>query len=733
MMNERQPSYDELERRLATAESALRALRDGQVDTILGEGNTLVVRLAEAEARESHIKQVLLAIRSVNQLIVRETEAASLIESACNSLTETLGYYNAWIALLDESGSSVTTTASSGFDGGFEILRDLLKRGEYPTCMKQTLEQNTLVVVKNPPAECHDCPLACEYAGRAGLTRRLAFKGRVYGILSVSVPDTYAYDTEEQDLFNALASDLAFGLHKIETEKQIHRLEHIFSTISQPMSFVSKDYRYLAVNKIYAEFFGRHRDEILGHAVADFCGEAVFEKEIRPRLDRCLTGEPVRYEVQVVFPKKGLRWMEMEYFPYRDDHGEITGVVSHGLDITDRKQNEQVLLIAKEEAERANQAKSEFLSRMSHELRTPMNSILGFGQLLESDPDSPLMESQQENVGQILKAGRHLLELIDEILDLSRIESGRLSLSMSPIPVNSTILDAIAFVESMAEQRGIRLHNRTENCAGLHVLADSTRLKQVLINLLSNAIKYNRPNGSVTVTCEKLETAYLRISVIDTGRGLTPDECKRVFEPFERLENDKMEVDGTGIGLTIAQSMVRLMKGTINVLSRPGEGSCFYVDLPMTDASSETVVAPRSIEQEEREQDTDRGHTVLYIEDNPANLNLVSTALLRLPTVKLLSAHDARTGIEMALAYRPNLILLDIHLPGMDGFQVLERLRDHEQTRAIPVIALSADAMPENVNKALNNGFREYLTKPLDIRRFLNVVQEYLGDMCRDT
>ncbi len=336
-MEKREPSYEELKRRLNAAESALQALREGQVDTVLGDKETLVVRLAEAGARENHIKQVLLAIRNVNQLIVREHDPGRLIESACASLTETLGYYNAWIALFDDSHKTVTMTASSGFDGGFEILRDLLKRGEYPTCMKQTLEQDTLVVVKNPPAECHDCPLAKEYAGRAGLTHRLAYGDNTYGILSVSVPGNFAFDAEEQDLFNELAEDLAFALHKIEIDHQIRRLNQIVTTIPQPMSFVSRDYRYLAVNDIYTEFYGTSQEQILGRTMADFCGVDLFEREIKPHLDRCLAGETVRYEVQVDFPTKDTRWMDMEYVPYQDEKGEVTGVISHGRDITEHK------------------------------------------------------------------------------------------------------------------------------------------------------------------------------------------------------------------------------------------------------------------------------------------------------------------------------------------------------------------------------------------------------------
>ncbi|MCF8083901.1 MAG: PAS domain S-box protein [Deltaproteobacteria bacterium] len=342
MSENKEPSYETLKRRLETAETALKAVRKGQVDAIMGDREILVVRLRETEAREAHIKQVLLAIRNVNQLIVKETDPQRLIDNACANLTETLGYHNAWIALLNED-SHVIRTAASGFDGGFEVLEDRLRQGEFPACMQQALAQDTLVVIEDPVSECRDCPLAREYEGRAGLTRCLSHGGKTYGILSVSVPAAFARDTEEQELFEELTDDLAFALYKIEVEERTRRLTYIVNTLPQPMSFVSQDYRYVAVNDFYAELYGVPQDRIIGKRVADFFGEAVFEAEIRPHLDRCLDGETVSYEIQADFPDKGKRWMGVEYHPYRDQQGRVMGVVSHGKDITDRKQAEEAL------------------------------------------------------------------------------------------------------------------------------------------------------------------------------------------------------------------------------------------------------------------------------------------------------------------------------------------------------------------------------------------------------
>jgi len=320
MTNEHDVTYEELKARLADAESALQGIRQEQT---------------QSEARESHIKQVLLVIRNVNQLIVRETDPAQLIQKACANLTETLGYHNAWIALLDEN-CKVTMTVSSGFDGGFRIMQEKLDKGGFPACMRQALRQDHTVVVKTPVISCADCPLSQEYGGRAGLTHRLSHEGKIYGILSVSVPAAYAFDPEEQALFDELAEDMGFALHKIATEDQVHRLTRIVQTLPHPMSFISRDYRYLAVSDVYAAFYDVPKEEIVGRTAADFFGEAVFEKKIRPQLDRCLTGETVRYQDQFEFPDNHLRWMAMEYHPYRDERGDIVAVISYGIDISEQ-------------------------------------------------------------------------------------------------------------------------------------------------------------------------------------------------------------------------------------------------------------------------------------------------------------------------------------------------------------------------------------------------------------
>jgi PAS domain S-box-containing protein len=293
--------------------------------------------------REAHLKNVLLAIRDVNQLIARETDTEQLIRKICTSLVKTRGYFNAWIALTDEKGEVVESSAASGFNGGFDIMESALHRGDFPLCMRLCFCTDKLAVTQNPPVDCPDCPLSSEYEGRSGLTCRLSHGDRVFGIISVSVPKKFAYDSEEQDLFSELAADLGHALSKLKTDVQAHHLNQIVTSIPQPISLVSDDYRYLAVNDVYAELFGTAAKNIIGKTPADFFGERFFEKEIKPHLDHVLGGNELQYEIQAEFPGRGNRWMFMSYYPYRNEQGNIAGVISHGQDITERKQAEIAL------------------------------------------------------------------------------------------------------------------------------------------------------------------------------------------------------------------------------------------------------------------------------------------------------------------------------------------------------------------------------------------------------
>ena len=382
-----------------------------------------------------------------------------------------------------------------------------------------------------------------------------------------------------------------------------------------------------------------------------------------------------------------------------------------------------------DEANRANEAKSLFLSSMSHELRTPMNSILGFAQVLKNDPHVPLTATQRQSVELILSAGDHLLELINDILDLSRIETGKLSISPEIILVDSVIEEVVAIIKSIAVKYGVTVTDKFVQ-SGVYIMADRTRLKQVMTNLLTNAVKYNRKNGSVIVSYEIRDKDLLRIKVEDTGYGIPDDKLGLLFQPFNRLGKELTNIEGTGIGLTITRRLVELMGGYIGVESVVQKGSTFYVDFKRVQKPVMEMVDITTMQESQKTKNY-KNRTILYVEDNPANLMLVQSILKRRPQIELLSAANAESGIAIARAKRPDVIIMDINLPGISGYEALEILRDGDETKKIPVIAISANAMLKDVEKGKVAGFLNYITKPINVSHFLQVVDDVLKETAR--
>ena len=405
----------------------------------------------------------------------------------------------------------------------------------------------------------------------------------------------------------------------------------------------------------------------------------------------------------------------------RDDYGELIGYLLIGTDNSVRKRVESELNEAMAAAEKANKAKTDFLSSMSHELRTPLNAILGFAQLLESGSPSPT-PSQKRNIDQILKAGWYLLELINEILDLALIESGKLTLSQEPVSLAEVMLECRAMIEPQAQKRGIGMTFPRFEIPHM-VKADRTRVKQVLINLLFNAIKYNKPAGKVAVECSLRSPDAIRISVQDTGVGLAPEQLAQLFQPFNRLGKETSREEGTGIGLVVTKRLVELMGGTIGADSVVGVGSTFWIDLSLTTAPELAVQdAEHAALARPGLHDGTPRRTLLYVEDNPANLELVEQIIARRPELRLLSAADGDLGIEFARMHQPAVILMDINLPGISGIEAMKILRADPSTAHIPIIAISANAVPRDIEKGLEAGFFSYVTKPIKVGQFMDAL-----------
>ncbi|AEI82269.1 signal transduction histidine kinase containing a receiver domain (hybrid) and a PAS sensor domain (plasmid) [Cupriavidus necator N-1] len=471
------------------------------------------------------------------------------------------------------------------------------------------------------------------------------------------------------------------------------------------------------VNQRGVTYTGLALDQISGWG----WGQGVHPDDLQATIDRWKVAINSGSEFEIEFRMKraadgAYRWFLCRALPFKDVNGNIIKWFGTATDVEDQKQ-------AQAAAERANRAKSDFLSSMSHELRSPLNAILGFAQLMASD-SLPPTPSQQASIDQILKAGWHLLELINEVLDLAKIEAGQASLSPEPVSLSDALRECHCMIEQQALKRGIRMRFPLLD-SPCFVRADRTRLKQILVNLLSNAIKYNRDQGTVEVSVTTGER--VRISVRDTGAGLAPERLAQLFQPFNRLGQEAGPEEGSGIGLVVTKRLVELMGGTIGAESTVGAGSVFWVELgaasapEMTDESAGPGVSAYA-----QLENRSSPHTLLYVEDNPANLKLVEQLIARRTDMHLLTAGTGALGVELARTSLPEVIMMDIHLPDINGVEALRMLQEDRRTAHIPVIALSANAMPRDIEKGIKAGFFLYLTKPIKLNEFMEALNTAL-------
>ncbi len=474
--------------------------------------------------------------------------------------------------------------------------------------------------------------------------------------------------------------------------------------------------QFLSTNAACQSLWGYQAEELIGR-----CYLALVCPEDRPRtkevedstrsvgkitdfVNRCL-----RKDGSTVDVLWSASWSEAD---------EILFCVAH--DATESQRVENALREAKEAADRANRAKSEFLSRMSHELRTPLNAILGFGQLLERQDPRP---TQQPHLHHILTAGRHLLELINEVLDISRIESERMHLSLEAVSVSVALEEAVDLIQPLANEHSINLFTPPADETDFFVMADQQRLKQVLLNLLNNGVKYTPAGGSVIVSCKRTGEK-VRLSVHDTGVGIAADKLTRVFTPFDRLGAEQSGIEGTGLGLALSRRLVQAMRGAVGVKSIEGQGSTFWLELGHTESPLKAIPAKNGVAAHSKRVKTGKQRSVLYIEDNLSNLTLIEQLLGEDAGIHLITAMQGRIGLELARQHLPDLILLDLHLPDMPGWDVLAALQASEATRRIPTIIVSADATAGQFKRLMNAGARNYITKPIDVPQFYRVMEE---------
>ena len=590
-----------------------------------------------------------------------------------------------------------------------------------------TLQQITAAV---HPADRHMIDKArqhFEQAGRYEMIHRIVRPdGKIRNVVTMGFASKFSENTP-----TAITCTVQDITHHVQLEEHLRESEQRFAFAVEGAGDAIWDWN-IVTNEI--EYSGLS-ENFLGYDSNELPSQidilsALLHDEDRERLEKshgqCVRGETESYKEELRMRCKdgSYKWILCRASVVsRDDNGKAVRIIGIHSDISDSKANEAELIAARDEAERANLAKSDFLSHMSHELRTPMNAILGFSQLLEQDHS--LSADNADKVAEISKAGAHLLRLINEMLDLAKVEAGKIELSLEAVPVTDLLVDVARLLNPLAANNGIKIS--TDEIDAIAVASDKMRLKQVLINLLSNSIKYNRDGGHVTISASCINTNTVRIAIKDTGIGIAPPALNEIFHPFNRHRANDTEVEGAGIGLTLTKALVELMNGSIGVESTVGEGSCFWVDLPIAQITDQVTTPQLTTNDYPTNQNKAEHKTVLYIDDNPVNLKLVKHILATVPNISLVEALSGEAGINIAEAIQPDLLLVDINMPGIDGYEVLHILKNKPAFADKHFVAVTANAMAADVAKGKAAGFSEYLSKPFNISEFKSVLCRLLA------
>ncbi len=737
------------------------------------EERTAELQKANAETRTRARQQE--AVAELGHRALMDIELDTLLTGATALVTATLDVEISSVLELMPGGDTLSIRASTGWKTD---MNGTVVLGHARSTAGYALMAGAPIIVPDLRTETRFevSPLLLDEGIVSGVTVIVGSHERPFGTLGAHTVQQRHFTRDDVHFLQSIANVLAAALERRNVEETLYKNHEFLQAVLEntaegivacdaegQLTFfnrATRDFHGLPIEPLPADQWSHHYSLYAPDGITPMPPEDV-------PLFQALSGEHVRNMEMVIVPRQGSpRLLIANGEPLFDADGAKLGAVVVMHDITGPKQAEseisqlnvqlketneklrlenidrqmalgalrettEVLVQAKQEAEQArknaddaNLAKSEFLSRMSHELRTPLNAILGFGQILDKQVLAPLA---RESVGYILKGGRHLLDLINEVLDIARVEAGHLELSLEPIALDDMVPEACALVRPLASRRSIHLHESVLEPGCHHILADRQRLKQVLLNLLSNAIKYNREGGQVEVSCDQGSNGWTSIAVRDTGPGISAQDLPKLFMPFERLGAAASEVEGSGLGLVLSQRMVTAMGGTLSVESTLGQGTTFTIQLPQTTSLTNwSGDVSKGLGRPDTKQEVGRSHCVLCIEDNPSNLHLMEAIFELRPQITLLTAVQGSIGLDMACQHEPDLILLDLNLPDIHGKEVMARLQRSALTRDIPIIVVSADATPGQVNQLLAAGARDYLTKPLDVDLFLHTLDRFL-------
>lgn len=746
----------------------LRDLNGNPIGTLSsGEDITEKVKEEKFKQRQNEILQSIVLRKPLKEILEKIVESVEEVEtsSICS------------ILLLDENKKQLRLGSAPHFPDfynnaidGIEIGENVGSCGAAAYTKKRVIAEDLLthpnwlpykeLILKTELRSCWSEPLFDE-------------KGNVLGTFAIYHKQPGKPNDEEIKLIENVASLTSLAITNQKALQEVEEQSNLLKKLSQRVPGFIYQFQYWADGRSCFPYASEGIRDLFELAPADVKedGTPIFKKIYREDLPGLIesikksfeTFGRWEYEFRVQHDDNRIIWLRGDAMPDKSEgesvlwHGYLADVtekketeeeilnVNANLEIQierrtqeladrnerlsneieERKKIEEELIIAKKEAERANLAKSEFLSRMSHELRTPMNAIIGFAQLLLMGELTP---PQEKNIKQILKSGKHLLDLINEVLDMAKIESGKISISTEPIVADGIIFETIDIVKQIAEEKNIRIEYEPSEIKNVFVKADVQRLKQVLINLLNNAIKYNKENGSVKIKCGKGSSDKLiRISITDTGKGIPNDKIEKIFLPFERIGAESTEIEGTGLGLSISKKIIELMSGSIGVESDVGKGTTFWIELE----KAKSLLQKHKNESEYIETQISKSKkegTILYIEDNVSNIELISQIIENhRSSLKLITNMYGENAVQLAIDFKPDLILLDLDLPDIHGSEVLKRLKADKRTSGIPVIVLSADAMTKQIEKLLATGANDYLTKPFDVLQFLKMIDEYLS------